>query len=125
LAAVEALKDLRIIVVTHETGFDKVAQQEFPEETWKTPESQGVTVVTCTHAFGGLSRAMCKQFNTHVIGDIIGSTLGVFGQGVKVAVEITLICTDSGVVHTDETVIGGNQAWADTALRESELVMET
>jgi hypothetical protein len=118
LAAVEALKGLQVIVVTHEAGMVEAGQQEFPEATRKDLESRGVTVVTCTHAFGGLSRAMRKKFNTHVIGDIIANTLRVFGQGMKVAVEITLMCADSGVVRTDETVIalGGSQEGVDTAI---------
>jgi hypothetical protein len=118
LAAVEALRGFQVIVVSHEAGMVEAGQQEFPEETRRDLETRGITVVTCTHAFGGLSRAMRKKFNTHVIGDIIANTLRIFGQGMKVAVEITLMCADSGVVRTDETIIalGGNQEGLDTAI---------
>ena len=71
-----------------------------------------------THAFGGLSTAMRKKFNTHVIGDIIANTLRIFGHGLKVAVEMVLMCADCGVVRTDEQVISvaGFNNGLDTAI---------
>ena len=75
-------------------------------------------MLTTTHLFSGISRAMRNKFNTYVIGDIIASTLKVFGQGMKVAVEITMMAADSGLARTDEDVIaiGGTGRGADTAV---------
>jgi hypothetical protein len=118
LAAAHALTGLQIIVMTHEAGFAKPGEQEFPLETRQALEAKGIAVHTVTHAFGGLSRAMRNQFKTHVIGDIIANTLRVFGQGMKVAAEITLMAADCGVVRTDEPVIamGGSDHGLDTAI---------
>jgi len=46
------------------------------------------------------------------------STLRLFGQGTKVAVELPLMAADAGLVRTDEDVIsiGGTGRGADTAL---------
>jgi uncharacterized protein len=118
LAAAAVLTGLRLVVITQEAGFVKPGQQEFPLETRQALEAKGIAVHTVTHAFGGLSRAMRKKFNTHVIGDIIANTLRIFGPGMKVAVEITLMAADCGAVRTDETVIamGGADNGLDTAI---------
>jgi hypothetical protein len=51
-------------------------------------------------------------------GDIIARTLSVFGRGMKVAAEITIMAADAGLVRTDEEVIaiGGSSRGADTAI---------
>ena len=118
LAAADALAGLDLVVMTHETGFARDGEQEFPLDTRQALEARGVAVHTVTHAFGGLSRAMRNKFSTHVIGDIVANTLRVFGQGMKVAIEITLMAADCGAVRTDETVIamGGTDRGLDTAI---------
>jgi len=116
--AVEVFSGLKVIAVTHVTGFRGPNIQEFTEENRKLVESKGGIVLTAAHAFGGISRAMRNKFNTYVIGDIVANTLYIFGQGMKVACEIALMAADSGVVRTDEDVIsiGGTDRGADTAV---------
>jgi hypothetical protein len=48
----------------------------------------------------------------------MANTLRLFGQGMKVVCEITLMATDAGLVRTDEDiiVIGGTSRGADTAV---------
>jgi len=118
LAAADALAGVQIIVITHAAGFTEAGKQEFPLETRRALEAKGIAVHTVTHAFGGLSHAMRTKFNTHVIGDIIANTLRIFGHGMKVAVEITLMAADCGAVHTGEAVIamGGSDHGLDTAI---------
>jgi len=117
-AAADALKGFELIIVTHETGLKEAGVQSFPAETRNALEAKGVKVITVTHAFGGLSMAMRKKFNTYVLGDIIANTLRIFGQGMKVVVEIVLMAADSGVVRIDEQVIslGGTGSGIDTAI---------
>lgn len=124
--AVEALKNLKVIVVSHSTGFREPNTQEFTEENQKIVQSKGVPIVTAAHAFGGLSRSMRQgdipeTRQTYVIGDLISSTLRIFGQGMKVVCEIAIMAADAGLVRTDEEVIsiagtGGNGRGADTAI---------
>ena len=118
--AVEAFKGLRVIVVSHATGMREPDTQEFAEENRKTVESKGGTILTTTHAFAGLSRAMKNKFNTIVIADIIANTLRIFGEGMKVACEISMMAADGGLVRTDEDVISiagtGSSGGADTAV---------
>ena len=116
--AVEILKGLRVIAVSHATGFREPNIQRFTEENRKMFESKGGTVLTTTHAFAGLSRAMRNKFDTYVIGDIIASTLRVLGEGMKVVCEIAMMAADGGLVRTDEdvVVIGGTNRGADIAV---------
>jgi hypothetical protein len=54
----------------------------------------------------------------YVLGEIIADTLRIFGQGMKVVCEISMMAADSGLVHTDEDVIAiaGSSQGADTAV---------
>jgi hypothetical protein len=116
--AAETLPGLIIIAVTHSTGFRESNVQEFTNDNRRLLEEKGGTVLTTAHAFAGISRAVRNKFDTYAIGEIIGATLRTFGDGMKVACEITLMATDSGLVRTDEDIItiGGTAHGADTAL---------
>ena len=116
--AVDVLQGLRVIAVTHFTGFREPNTQEFTEENRKIVESKGGTILTITHTFSGISRAVQEKFNTYVIGDIVASTLKVFGAGMKVACEISMMAADGGLARTDEDAIsiGGTGRGADTAV---------
>jgi len=119
--AVEVFKGLRVIVVGTATGAREPNVQAFKDENRKIVESKGGTILITTHAFAGVSRALSSKFNTIAIGEIIANTLRIFGHGMKVACEISMMAADSGLVRTDETVIaiGGSGAQglgADTAI---------
>jgi len=116
--AVDVFQGLRVIVVTHFTGYSGPNIQDFTEENRKIVESKGGTILTTTHTFSGISRAVRDKFNTYVIGDIVASTLKVFGAGMKVACEISMMAADGGLARTDEDAIciGGTGRGADTAV---------
>jgi len=116
--AVELFGGMRVIAVSHSTGFSQPNTQELTKENREVIESKGGAVLTTTHAFGGVSRAMRNKFSTYVIGEIIANTLRIFGQGMKVACEITLMAADSGLVRTNEDImaIAGSDRGADTAV---------
>lgn len=114
----ELLKGAKVVAVSHFTGFRKPDTQEFTEENKRRVEGNGGVVLTATHAFSGLSRAMRKKFNMYLFEEAVANTLRIFGEGMKVACEITLMATDAGLVRTDEDVIaiGGAGRGADTAI---------
>ncbi len=120
--AFEALKvlgkDIKIIAVTHVTGYAKPDTQELDEKDRRELESQGVTVLTCQHAFGGVGRGVRNKLATYQVDEIIAYALRIFGQGVKVAVELALMAADAGLVRTDEDIIsvGGTAKGVDAAL---------
>ena len=119
--ATEVFEGIRVVAVSHFTGFRELNVQEFTNENRQKVESKGGIVLTTMHAFAGVDRAMRKKFNMYLLGDTIASTLRIFGQGMKVACEISLMAADAGLVRTDEDVIaiGGTGrvgGGADTAL---------
>ncbi len=116
--ATKAFEGMRVVVVTHSTGLKGPNTQEFTEENKQKVESNGGIVLTTTHAFLGLSGAMRKKFNMTVLGDLVANTLRIFGQGMKVVCEISLMASDAGLVRTDEDVIAiaGTSRGADTAV---------
>jgi hypothetical protein len=109
---------LKIIAVTHVTGFDEPNVQELSEEDRRALQAQGVEVLTCAHAFGGVGRGVRNKVGAYQVDEVMAYTLRIFGQGTKVAVEIALMAADAGLVRTGEDVIsiGGSGKGADTAL---------
>ena len=114
----ESFKGYNVVVVTHSTGFKGPDIQELTAENRERILKAGGKILTTTHAFGGLGRAIRRKFGTYQSDEIVANTLRVFGQGVKVAVEIALMAADSGLISLDEDVIsiGGSGGGADTAL---------
>ena len=119
--AFEALKiidaDVKFIAVSHVTGFAKPNFQELSEESRKKLEAQGVTVLTAQHAFGGVGRGIRNKLGAYQVDEIMAYTLRLFGQGIKVTVEMALMAADAGLVRTDEDIISvaGTVGGADTA----------
>jgi uncharacterized protein len=118
LQAIKIFKGCKIIVVSHAAGLKEPDMQEFDLAARKKIESAGGVVLTATHAFAGVARAVRIQLNTYEVPEIMAYTLRIFGQGMKVACEITLMVADSGLLRTDEDVIaiGGTGVGADTAI---------
>jgi hypothetical protein len=110
--------DLKIIAVSHETGFREPNHQELPEDVRQELISKGITVLTCQHAFGGIGRAVRNKLSTYQVNEIIAYTLRTFGQGTKVAIELSMMAADAGLIRTDEDVIsvGGTGKGSDSAL---------
>jgi hypothetical protein len=111
-------KNIKIFAVTHVTGYAKPNFQELDEKDRRELESHGVTVLTCQHAFGGVGRGVRNKLSTYQVDEIMAYTLRIFGQGVKVAIELALMAADAGLVRTDEDIIsmGGTARGIDTAL---------
>jgi hypothetical protein len=116
--AVKLLTNCNVVVVTHSAGFPAPDVQELTDQNRVEILEKGGTILTATHAFGGVGRAVRRRLNTYQADEIIAHTLRLFGQGAKVACEIVLMAADAGLIRTDEEVIsiGGTASGADTAL---------
>ncbi len=124
--AINVLSGLRVVVITHHAGLKEPNTQELSDNNRKLIEHKGGIILTTTHAFGGLSRALHQASipeapSTYIIGDIVANTLRIFGQGMKVVCEIVGMAADAGLVRTDENVIavagtGREGGGADTAI---------
>ena len=115
--AVQQLRGLEVIVVSHSTGFSAPNTQNLTAENRVAIGAAGAKILTCQHAFGGVGRAVRKKLGTYQIDEIIAFTLRTFGQGIKVVAEMALMAADAGLVRTDEPLvsIAGSGRGADTA----------
>jgi hypothetical protein len=118
LRAAQILTGCEVFVISHSTGFRKPNDQEISDETRAQIEAASAKIFTGCHLFGGVNRAIRLKFNTIEVDEIIANTLRLFGQGMKVAVEIAIMAADAGLVRTDEPVvcIAGTNVGADTAV---------
>ncbi len=114
--AVDVFKGMKVVAVTHATGWREPDSQEFTEQNRKTVESKGGIILTTGHAFIGLTRQQPGAPSSE-FGDIVANALRMFSQGVKVVAEITVMAADSGLVRTNEDVmvVAGSGRGADTA----------
>ena len=111
-------KGLEVVCVTHVNGFVNPGENEMTMENRCRLESLNIKVLTTTHVLSGAERAFSSKFNGIYPVEIIANTLRMFGQGVKVGVEIATMALDSGYIPFGESIIavGGSGRGADSAI---------
>jgi len=84
----------------------------------QTIAAAGAHVVFAGHAFGMLGRAVKRKLGAVQADEIIAQTLKTFGDGLKVAAEVSCMAVDAGLVApgTEIVAIGGSGSGADTAI---------
>ena len=109
---------IKIVAITHYTGFAEPNIQQLSNENRDKLASRGVAIFTGQHTFSGIDRSVREKYGTYQVSEIIANALKIFGQGTKVAIEISLMAADAGLVKTGEDVIaiGGSGTGSDTAL---------
>lgn len=114
------LKDCgkKVIVVTHVNGFREPGVMEMTIEERENLEEMGFKVYTTTHVLSGAERGLSKKFSGTYPVEIIANTLRMLGQGVKVALEVSVMALDGGLIPYNEDIIaiGGSGRGADTAV---------
>ncbi len=108
----------KVTCVTHMVGYSEDGADEMPAEMRRRLSSEGVSILTTTHLFGGVERSMTSQWKGIYPLSMVANSLKLFGQGTKVAVEISVMALDSGLIPFGHDVIsiGGTGRGADTAL---------
>ncbi len=116
--ATELLKGLDVVAVTHSAGFQVPYTFTYDPANIERIKAAGAKVLTTTHAFGGVGRAVRKKLDTYQVDEIMAFTLRTFGQGMKVAAEITLMASDGGLLPDASPIIAvaGSGHGADTAV---------
>ena len=78
-------------------------------------EEMGIVVLTCTHALGD---DVSEGLGVRAPNRIVRETLYRFCQGMKVAVEVTLMAADAGLLDPSKEAlaIAGSGEGADTAI---------
>jgi hypothetical protein len=120
LKAIEVFKgtDVEIVVVTISRSFEKEGWV-MDDDVRKKIESLGAKVLTCTHALGDdIDSSFTDKFGGRSYKQIVADTLRRFSQGMKVAVEVTLMAADAGLIPVDRDVaaVAGTDRGADTAI---------
>jgi hypothetical protein len=107
-----------LVVVSHHAGFASPGVQELQEGFRKEITERGARILTTSHALSGVERAVRKQLGSILPLEIMAHTLRLFGQGMKVCVEITIMAADAGLIPIDKDVIavGGTGGGADTCV---------
>jgi hypothetical protein len=115
---VELFRGYNVVVVPHVTGQREPGQQELTDENMMKIEKAGGKIVIAAHTFSGVNRAIQAKWDTMYPNGIIAQTLRLFGQGMKVVVEIAAMASDAGAIPADKDVlvIAGSSRGADTAV---------
>ncbi|MCP4348824.1 MAG: hypothetical protein GY795_25375 [Desulfobacterales bacterium] len=107
----------QVTVVTYHCGAKKPFKTEMTDEVRKDLEEKGARVVSATHALSGVERSVAKKHSGIYPVLMVADTLRLFGQGVKVAVEISVMAADAGTLTGKDIIsIGGTSKGADCAL---------
>jgi hypothetical protein len=106
---------VQAIIVTHNSGFKAPGAQEFDEKVREEITRLGGIVYTGTHVLRGLGAALRTRYNfSHE--QVVADTLRMFGQGIKVCVEIAAMAADAGLIPAEDVIaVGGTGRGADTA----------
>jgi uncharacterized protein len=110
--------DRGLVVVAGVYGFREPNAVAMQQEHRASIEAAGGKVLFAGHAFGMLGRAVHRKLGAIQTDEIIAHVLRLFGQGVKVACEITCMAVDAGLVPAGEEVVAlaGTGQGADTAV---------
>ena len=106
----------RVLVVTHNVGFNTPGELELTADARAAIESLGAKVVTGTMVLRGIGSAFRKKFGASDE-EVTASVLRMFGQGMKVCVEMGAMVSDVGLVADEDIVcVAGTARGADTAV---------
>lgn len=116
--ACKLFKGFNVIVVSHCVGFSSPGVSEFKDEYKSEILSLGGVIFTGTHALSAVERSVRRQLATWMPLELMANALRLFGEGVKAAIEITVMAADAGLIPVDEEVIAiaGTGRGADVAL---------
>jgi hypothetical protein len=101
-----------LIVVSSHPGRNKPGEWDFDREALKELEGLGCKVLRQTHVLSGLERSISERFSGISHTEVIAESLRtLFGTGIKVAIECTIMAADGGVIPIEKTIaVGGTAA---------------
>lgn len=109
-------KGVNLVVVTHNVGFSEPNKDDCSPETRSEMTALGARVFTGTILTRSIEAAFMKKHQGLYPTYIVAETLRLFGQGIKVAVEIVMEACDAGLVPegVDVVAVAGTGRGADT-----------
>jgi len=107
-------RNLNLVVVTHNFGFREPGALEMSSETRRELHDLGAQVLSGTMPFRNLGTAI-REKQGYSQQDLVANTLRIFGQGIKVCVEIAMMAADAGLITPAEVLtVAGTGRGADT-----------
>ena len=105
-------RETNLVVVSSHPGYSAPGVWSFDLDSLKELESMGCKVVKQSHILSGLERSISSKFSgishTEVLAEALRS---LFGVGMKVAIECTIMAADSGAISIDKTIaVGGTSS---------------
>ena len=109
--------DVRVIAVTVSAATKQENLNEWNRNLPKL-EKLGIKTHRGIYSFAGVERAVKARWGGAGPAVLMGDTLRVLGEGVKVGVDISLMAADAGLIPTGEKVmaIAGTSRGADTCM---------
>lgn len=110
---------LDIIAVTYGAGIKYTDKVEAFNRNAPSLVEKGIQIVRGVHALSGVERGIENKYTSGILPlNIIADTLRLFGQGMKVCVEISTMAAEHGFLSPGNPVItlGGSGNGADTAV---------
>ncbi len=105
---------IQLIVVAHNTGFKAEGEWQMDPERKAKIEELGGTVYRGTMVLRGLGTAIKKKGGGSPE-ELVANTLRMFGQGMKVCVEMAAMAADAGLVPFGDVIcVAGTAKGADT-----------
>jgi hypothetical protein len=101
--------ETNLVVVSSHPGRSRPGVWDFDLTILKELESLGCKVVKHTHVLSGLDRSISAKFSGVSYGEFLAEALRcLFGVGIKVAIECTIMAADSGSISIEKTIaVGG------------------
>lgn len=114
----KGVDDVNVTCVTLAYGSPIAGENQMKDEKRKELEKEGIKVLTATHTLSGAERCLSIKFGGISPVEVMANTLRIFGQGMKVAVEIATMAMDAGCIPYGKQVIsiGGTSEGVDTAI---------
>ena len=111
---------IKTIVATIHYGAKEEGKWLFDENNLKILQNMGAAVFTQTHTLSGVERSFSDRLGGASRAETIAAALkSLFGIGFKVAVEVTIMAADSGMIPVGDDseiiAIGGTHSGADVA----------
>jgi hypothetical protein len=105
-------RETNLVIVSTHPGYSAPGVWSFDLNSLKELESLGCKVVKQSHILSGLERSISGKFSgishTEVLAEALRS---LFGVGMKVAIECTIMAADSGAINIDKTIaVGGTSS---------------
>jgi hypothetical protein len=111
--------DIKVAVVTSQHGYDKEGANDMDSHVESELLSSGARVVRTSHALSGIERSFSNKIGGASRVETVAEALrSLFGQGMKVCIEITVMAADNGAIPDGDhevIAIAGSDSGADTA----------